>query len=63
MLLNFQINLWTPRVNSSLPVLIWIPGGNFETIRPSNYNRNGTLIDGTWLAQEQQIIVVTVAYR
>ncbi|KAF2258223.1 alpha/beta-hydrolase [Lojkania enalia] len=55
------LNIWTPRqdrIDESLPVMIWIPGGALLNggSSPLNY-------DGTSFVENQNVIIVTINYR
>ncbi len=54
------LNVWTPATtaNASLPVLVWIHGGGFNTGASSII-----LYDGENLASEENVVVVSVNYR
>lgn len=53
------LNIWKPAKPSDepLPVMVWLEGGSFMTVSPSN-----TRIDGAALAR-CGVILITVAYR
>ena len=54
-----NINIWTPKSGSGgKPVLFWVYGGNF-----GNGASSFPLYDGTTLAAEQDVVVVTSNYR
>jgi para-nitrobenzyl esterase len=52
------LNVWTPGLHGKRPVLVWLYGGAFY----SGYNAM-PLTDGTRLAKEGDMVVVSVNYR
>ncbi|HWS44435.1 MAG TPA: carboxylesterase family protein, partial [Acidimicrobiia bacterium] len=52
------LNVWAPDGARDLPVLVWFPGGSFMIGASAQ-----PVYDGTRLAAEQQVVVVTVNYR
>ncbi len=52
------LNIWRPKERGSYPVMLWVHGGAF---------RQGTgtydMYDGSRLAAERQVVVVTINYR
>lgn len=53
------LNIWSPAVNEeALPVMVWIHGGTFVTGAGSQ-----PLFDGTSLASQGNVIVVSINYR
>jgi para-nitrobenzyl esterase len=55
-----SVNVWTPEISRSvrLPVLVWIHGGASVVGSPAM-----PLYDGSVLARDQQLVVVTVGFR
>lgn len=54
-----HLNIWTPSIDhGSRPVMVWIHGGGFV-----NGSGAQTLYDGTRLAKEGDVVVVTINYR
>ncbi len=53
-----SLNVWTPDVNAKRPVLLWLHGGAF-VIGSSKWGQ----FDGSTLAAEQNVVVVTANYR
>ncbi|RWA12668.1 hypothetical protein EKO27_g2434 [Xylaria grammica] len=53
------LNVWTNAVatNGSLPVMVWIHGGGFETDSATSYRYDGTLF------AEQEVVFVSLNYR
>ncbi|KAI1419487.1 Carboxylesterase [Xylaria sp. FL1777] len=53
------LNVWTSAVvnNGSLPVMVWIHGGGFETDAATSYRYDGTLF------AEQEVVFVSFNYR
>jgi para-nitrobenzyl esterase len=51
-----HLNIYSPRTGENLPVVVYIHGGSFT---------GGSAInnDASWLAKEQNLVVVTVNYR
>jgi para-nitrobenzyl esterase len=52
------LNVWTPALDGSRPVLVWFPGGQFARGSSSQ-----PMYDGARLSAEQDVVVVTVNYR
>jgi para-nitrobenzyl esterase len=52
------LHVWAPASESPLPVLVWFHGGSFVIGASSQ-----PVYDGTLLATEQQVVVVSVNYR
>lgn len=52
------LNVWAPVSDEPLPVLVWFHGGSFVIGASSQ-----PVYDGTVLASEQQVVVVSVNYR
>jgi para-nitrobenzyl esterase len=52
------LNVWAPASATPLPVLVWFHGGSFVIGASSQ-----PVYDGTRLATEQQVVVVSVNYR
>ena len=52
------LNVWAPAADAPLPVLVWFHGGSFVIGASSQ-----PVYDGTLLANEQQVVVVSVNYR
>ena len=52
------LNVWTPGLTGSRPVMVWVHGGAFTTGGSSQ-----PVYDGARLAAEQDVVVVTVNYR
>ena len=52
------LNVWSPDADGPLPVLVWFHGGSFVMGASSQ-----PVYDGTRLATEQQVVVVSVNYR
>ncbi|XP_055001623.1 carboxylesterase 5A [Sorex araneus] len=53
------LNVYAPehaRSGSKLPVMVWIPGGSFET-------GSASIFDGSALAAYEDVLVVTIQYR
>jgi para-nitrobenzyl esterase len=53
-----SLNVWAPVSDEPLPVLVWFHGGSFVIGASSQ-----PVYDGTRLASEQQVVVVSVNYR
>ena len=55
---SLTLNVWTPNLDGSRPVMVWIHGGAF-------LNGSGSLpiYDGTKLAEQGDVVVVTINYR
>ncbi|CAB5021332.1 MAG: carboxylesterase family protein [Actinobacteria bacterium] len=55
---SLTLNIWTPHLDGSRPVMVWIHGGAF-------LNGAGSLpvYDGTKLAEQGDVVVVTINYR
>jgi para-nitrobenzyl esterase len=53
-----NLNVFTPSLTGSRPVLVWIHGGGFAIGRGS-----ASLYDGALLAQSAELVVVTINYR
>ena len=55
---SLTLNVWTPNLDGSRPVMVWIHGGAF-------LNGAGSLpvYDGTKLAEQGDVVVVTINYR
>src|SRR5690606_4159459 len=51
------LNVWTPSLDGSLPVMVWIHGGGFEMGSGSS-----PLYDGTSFARDG-VVLVTLNYR
>ncbi|TGJ84564.1 hypothetical protein E0Z10_g4171 [Xylaria hypoxylon] len=53
------LNVWTSAVTTkrSLPVMVWIHGGGFETDSATSYRYDGTLF------AEQEVVFVSINYR
>ena len=52
------LNLWTAGLSGQRPVLVWFHGGAFQTGHAAL-----PVFDGTTLAREQDVVVVTCNYR
>ncbi len=52
------LNVWTPGLDGSRPVMVWIHGGSFRTGTGSSL-----MYDGVQLAARGDIVVVTINYR
>jgi para-nitrobenzyl esterase len=52
------LNVWAPASDEPLPVLVWFHGGSFVIGASSQ-----PVYDGAFLAQEQNVVVVSVNYR
>ncbi len=52
------LNVWTPGTTGRRAVLVWLPGGAYTSGGPGQ-----PVYDGARLAAEQDVVVVTVAYR
>jgi para-nitrobenzyl esterase len=52
------LNVWTPTLTGSRPVVVWVHGGAFTTGGSSQ-----PVYDGARLAAEQDVAVVTINYR
>jgi len=52
------LNVWTPGLTGSRPVMVWVHGGAFTTGGSSQ-----PVYDGARLAAEQDVVVVTINYR
>lgn len=52
------LNVWAPASDTPLPVLVWFHGGSFVIGASSQ-----PVYDGTLLASEQQVVLVSVNYR
>jgi para-nitrobenzyl esterase len=52
------LNIWAPDRAEGLPVLVWFHGGSFVIGASSQ-----AVYDGSLLAREQQVVVVTANYR
>jgi para-nitrobenzyl esterase len=52
------LNVWAPTSGTPLPVLVWFHGGSFVMGASSQ-----PVYDGTLLATEQQVVVVSANYR
>jgi para-nitrobenzyl esterase len=52
------LNVWAPETDEPLPVLVWFHGGSFVMGASSQ-----PVYDGTLLASEQHVVVVSVNYR
>ncbi|MFA6747220.1 MAG: carboxylesterase family protein, partial [Aminobacterium sp.] len=52
------LNIWTPSLDGSLPVMVWIHGGFFS-------RGSGSLsrFDGTTFAQTKRVLLITINYR
>eukprot|EP00435_Cladocopium_sp_Y103_P050039 s396_g15.t1 len=58
------LNVYAPseaRANTSLPCLVWIHGGSFETGSSNDYN--ATNLVNFWRSQQSYALVVTLNYR
>jgi len=53
-----NLNVWSPDLDGSAPVLVWIHGGAFLC-----GSGGGAWLDGTRQARENDIVVVTLNYR
>jgi len=54
-----SLNVWTPALDGARrPVMVWIPGGAFQTGSAS-----APLYDGSRLARRGDVVVVTLQYR
>ncbi len=53
-----NLNVWAPAERGPHPVLVWFPGGSFMIGASSQ-----GVYDGTMLAGEQSVVVVTVNFR
>lgn len=53
-----NLNIWTPDVGGRAPVLVWIHGGAFLC-----GSGTGSWLDGTRLARDNGVVVVTLNYR
>jgi carboxylesterase type B len=64
-----SVNVWQPegaRRGAPLPVLVFIPGGMFQTsssAKPLFHGSDASVYDGAYLATSQNLIVVTFNYR
>jgi len=52
------LNIWAPPDAAALPVLVWFHGGSFVIGSAAQ-----AVYDGAFLAQDQQVVVVSVNYR
>ncbi len=52
------LNIWTPAVEGSRPVMVWVHGGGFTT-----GSGRTPWYDGTRLAASRDVVVVTLNYR
>ena len=58
------LNVYAPSEagrNTSLPCLVWIHGGSFETGSSNDYN--ATKLVNFWRSQQSYALVVTLNYR
>jgi para-nitrobenzyl esterase len=53
-----NLNVWTPALNGSRPVLVWIHGGGFLT-----GSGTGLWTEGTAFPRRHDLVVVTINYR
>ena len=52
------LNIWTPSLDGSLPVMVWIHGGFFSRGSGSLFS-----FDGTTFAQTKRVLLITINYR
>ena len=53
-----NLNVWTPALSGSRPVLVWIHGGGYVT-----GSGTGLWTEGTTFARRHDVVVVTINYR
>ena len=58
-----QLNVWSPKLDANLPVMVFIHGGGF--INGSNEDQilGDELYDGTHMSKNGNVVVVTIKYR
>ena len=53
-----RLNIWAPAGNERKPVMVWIHGGGY-----SNGSTTSAFYNGADLARDQDVVVVSIAYR
>ena len=52
------LNVWTSSLDGAKPVMVWLHGGGWES-----GGSNDPVSDGAWLAQHQDVVLVSINHR